>query len=62
MCHVTYREWQTLSQNARYLALTVCDLRYFEVLEEKDNPGTESLNLLIDDKGVCQTTPATLDL
>ena len=45
----------TFSQNFISLALTVCDLRYYEVLEEKD----ESINELINDEAVYRTAPAT---
>ena len=45
----------TFSQNFSSLALTVCDLWYYEDLEEKD----DSLNELMNDKAVYRTAPAT---
>ena len=53
--HVTCLGGWTLSQNFSSLALTVCDLWYYEYLEEKD----ESLNEWMSDEAVYRTAPAT---
>ena len=69
MCHVTRDTWHvtrdtwhvtrlgvwTFSQNFSSLALTVCDLGYYEDLEEK----AHGLNEWINDKAVYRTAPAT---
>ena len=60
MWHVTRDTWHvwggwTFSQNFSSLALTVCDLWYFEDLEEKN----QWLNELMNDKAVYRTAPAT---
>ena len=54
MWHVTRLGGWTFSQNFSSLALTVCDLWYYEDLEEKD----ESLN----DEAVYRTAPVTSGL
>ena len=57
MWHVThdiFGGW-TFSQNFSSLAFTVCDLWYYEYLEEKD----DSLNESMSDKAVYRTAPAT---
>ena len=66
MWHVTSDTWHmtcfggwTSSQNFSSLALTVCDLWYYEDLEEKADWVTEIINLLINDKAVYRTAPAT---
>ena len=46
---------EPFSQNFSSLALTVCDLLYYEDLEEKD----DGLTHLINDEAVCRTAPAT---
>ena len=58
--HMTCDTWHvwggwTSSQIFSSLALTVCDLWYYEDLEEKD----ESLNEWINDEAVYRTAPAT---
>ena len=61
--HVTWRDtWHvtclggwTFYQNFSSLAITVCDLWYYEYLEEKD----DSINELISDKAVYRIAPAT---
>ena len=63
MWHVTHDTWhmtfsQTFSQNFSSLALTVCDLWYYEDLEEKDDLLTELMN----DKAVYRTAPTTRGL
>ena len=55
MWHVTCLGGWTFSQNFSSLALTVCDLWYYEDLEEKDDLLTD----LINDEAVCRTAPAT---
>ena len=55
MWHVTCLGGWTFSQNFSSLALTVCDLWYYEDLEEKD----DSMNEWISDKAVYRTAPAT---
>ena len=67
MWHVTCDMWHVtrdtdtclgawaFSQNFSSLAPTVCDLWYFEDLEEKDDSVNESIN----DEGVYRTAPAT---
>ena len=55
MWHVTCFGVWTFSQNFSSLALTVCDLWYYEDLEEKD----DSLNQSISDEAVYRTAPAT---
>ena len=62
MLHVACDMWHvkccggwTISQNVSSLAHSVCDLWYFEDLEEKD----ESLSQWISDKGICRTASAT---
>ena len=54
IAHDIYGGW-TFSQNFSSLALTVCDLWYYEDLEEKD----EWLNQWINDEAVYRTAPAT---
>ena len=44
MWHMTRLGGWTFSQNFSSLALTVCDLWYYEDLEEKDDSITELLN------------------
>ena len=60
--HMTCDKWNvtslggwTFSQNFSFLALTVCDLWYYEDLEEKAHGVTESMN----DEAVYRTAPAT---
>ena len=48
----------TFSPNFSSLALTVCDLWYYEDLEEK----ADGLNQWMNDKAVYRTAPATLGL
>ena len=62
MWHVTRDNWHvtcwvgwTFSQNFSSLALTVCDLWYYEDLEEK----ADSLAHKINDEAVYRTAPAT---
>ena len=62
MWHVTCDMWHetclggwTFSQNLSSLALTVCDLWYYEDLEEK----AHLMNQLINDKAVYRTAPTT---
>ena len=55
MWHVTCCGGWTFSQNFSSLALTVCDLWYYEDLEEK----AHSLTHLINYEAVCRTAPAT---
>ena len=62
MWHVTYHMWHvsccgrwTFSQNFSSLAPTICDLGYYEDLEERDDWLTDSLN----DEAVSRTAPAT---
>ena len=62
MWHVTRDTWHvtclggwTFSQNFSSLALTVCDLWYYEDLEEK----ADSLTELMNDEAVYRTAPAT---
>ena len=58
MWYVTcYGGW-TFSKNVSSLALNICDLWYFEDLEEKADWLTDSLN----DEAVCRTAPATQGL
>ena len=49
----------TFSQNFSYLAFKVCDIWYFEDLEEKDDWLTDWLTEWINDEGVCRTALAT---
>ena len=53
--HVTCLVGWTFSQTFISLALTVCDLCYYEDLEEKD----DLINELINHKAVYRTAPAT---
>ena len=55
MWHVTGLGGLTFSQNFSSLALTICDLWYYEDLEEKD----DSLNQSVNDEAVYRTAPAT---
>ena len=62
MWHVTHDTWHMtrlggliFSQNFSSLALTVCDLWYYEDLEEND----ESIKELINYEAVYRTAPAT---
>ena len=55
MWHVTRLGGWTFSQNFSSLGLTVCDLWYYEDLEEKD----DWMNQLMNDKAVYRTAPAT---
>ena len=55
MWHVTCCGGWTFSQNFSSLAFTVCDLRFYEDLEEKAHGLTD----LINNKAVCRTAPAT---
>ena len=62
--HVTCDKWHvwggwTFSQNFSSLALTVCDLWYYEDLEEKDHWLTQWINELMNDEAVYRTAPAT---
>jgi hypothetical protein len=66
MWHVTHDTWHvtrlggwTFSQNFSSLALTVCDLWYYEDLEEKDEWINEWINKLINYEAVYRTAPAT---
>ena len=54
-CHMTCLGGWTFSQNFSSLALTICDLWYYEDLEEKDELMNESINY----KAVYRTAPAT---
>ena len=56
--HMTNLGGLTFSQNFSSLALTVCDLWYYEDLEEKDEWMNESMN----DGAVYRTAPATQGL
>ena len=72
MWHVTFDTWHvtsdtwhvtrdtfggwTFSWNFSFLALTVCDLWYYEYLEEKD----DSISQWINYEAICRTAPATL--
>ena len=56
--HVTCLGGWTFSQNFSSLALTVCDLWYYEDLEEKADWFSQSVNY----KAVYRTAPATLGL
>ena len=59
MWHVTHRGWWILSHNIlKSLAITVCDLWYFEDLEEKD----PLISQLINHKVICRTAAATTGL
>ena len=58
MWHVTCLGGLTFSQNFRSLALTVCDLWYYEDLEEK----ADLMNWFINDEAVYRTAPTTLGL
>ena len=72
MWYVTHDIWHmtrdiflgrwTFSQNFSTLAFIVCDLWYYEDLEEKADGVTESINQLINDEAVYGTAPATLGL
>ena len=53
--HVTCLGGWAFSQNFSSLALTICDLWYYEDLQEKDGSVTESIN----DEAVYRTAPAT---
>ena len=53
--HVTCCGGWTFSQNFSFLALLVCDLWYFEDLEQK----AHGLSELMNDKVDCRTAPAT---
>ena len=53
--YVTCLGGWTFSQNFSSLALIICDLWYYEDLEEKDDSITESMN----DEAVYRTAPAT---
>ena len=53
--HMTCLGGRTFSQNFSSLALTICDLWYYEDLEEKD----DSINELINEEAVYRTAPAT---
>ena len=57
MWHVIHRVWWTFYQNfvSLLIALTVCDLWYFEDLEEKDN----WMNQLMNYQRVFRTAPPT---
>ena len=57
--HVTHLGGWTFSQNFSSLALTICDLWYYEDLEEKDDWLNQWMNELISDKTVYRTAPAT---
>ena len=68
MWHMTPDTWHmtcdmlgrwTCSQNFRPLALTVCNLWYYEDLEEKADLLTDWLNQWINDEAVYRTAPAT---
>ena len=66
MLHVTRDTWHvtclggwTFSQNFSSLALTVCDLWYYEDLEEKAHGLTEWMNQSMNDETVYRTAPAT---
>ena len=58
MWHVTRFGGWTFSQNFSSLAHTVCDLWYYEDLEEKDDSLSESIS----DEAVYRTAPATQGL
>ena len=66
MWHVTHDTWHvtclggwTFSQNSSSLALTVCDLWYYEDLEEKADSVNELINELINHEAVYRPAPAT---
>ena len=65
-CQMTHDMWHmtgcggwTCSQNFSSLDLTVCDLWYYEDLDEKAHGLTDLINYLINYKAVCRTAPAT---
>ena len=57
--HVTCLERWTFPQNFSSLALTVCDLWYYEDLEEKAHWVNQLMNESINDEAVYRTAPAT---
>ena len=57
--HVTCLRGWTFSQNFSSLARTVCDLWYYEDLEEKDDWLDQWINEKIYDKAVCRMAQAT---
>ena len=59
MSHVTCCGGWTFSQYFSCLALMVCDLWYFEDLEEKDEWLSQWMNGWISDKDVFRRAPAT---
>ena len=59
MLHVTRLGGWTFSQNFSSQALTVCDLWYYEDLEEKDEWLNQLMNEWINDEAVYRTAPAT---
>ena len=59
MWHVTCCGGWTFSQHFSSLALTVCDLWYYEDLEEKDHWLNEWINQSISHEAVYRTAPAT---
>ena len=59
MWHVTRLGGWTFSQNFSSLAFTVCDLWYYEDLEEKDDSMNKWINELINHETVYRTAPAT---
>ena len=71
MWHVTHDTWHVncdilgevnIFSNVSSLALTVCDLRYFDYSEEKADSLTDWLNDWMNNKAFCRTAPATLGL
>ena len=59
MWHVTWCGGWTFSQNFSSLAFTVCDLWYFELLEEKANWLTDWINKWMTNQAVCRTALTT---
>ena len=59
MWHVTRLGGWTFSQNVSSLALTVCDLWYYEDLEEKTHGLNQLINESVNDEAVYRTAPAT---